>query len=449
MISESNIKTLNKLIEHAKENNKINPTYYDLYDIKRGLRNNNGTGVLVGLTEVGSVHGYVIEDDKKIPREGKLFYRGIEINEIVNGFQEDKRYGFEETIYLLLFGKLPNKKELDDFNKLLGSMRNLPSGFNENFILKLPSKDVMNLLQRTILFLYSLDDNPDDISINNIVKQSLYLIARFPTIIAYGYQAKVYNYDNKSLFIHPAREDYSTAENILHMSRADSKFTRIEAEVLDLSLVMHAEHGGGNNSAFATHVVSSSGTDTYSAIATAVGSLKGPKHGGANIKVRNMIDNIKENVKNYSNKEELKKYLKQILNKEVFDKQGLIYGMGHAIYTISDPRAMLLKEKARELAIDKNAVKEFELYENIELLTKEIFLEQKNKLICANVDLYSGFVYSMLNIPQELYTPLFATARIASWCAHRIEQILSDKKIIRPAYKNVSSINKYVKLKDR
>jgi citrate synthase len=449
MISESNIKTLNKLIEYAKENNKINPTYYDLYDIKRGLRNNNGTGVLVGLTEVGSVHGYVIEDDKKIPREGKLFYRGIEINELVNGFQEDKRYGFEETIYLLLFGKLPTKEELDDFNKLLGSMRNLPHGFNENFILKLPSKDVMNLLQRTILFLYSLDDNPDDISINNIVKQSLYLIARFPTIIAYGYQAKVYNYDNKSLFIHPAREDYSTAENILHMSRADSKFSKIEAEILDLSLVMHAEHGGGNNSAFATHVVSSSGTDTYSAIATAVGSLKGPKHGGANIKVRNMIDNIKENVKNYSDKTELKSYLKKILNKEVFDKQGLIYGMGHAIYTLSDPRAMLLKEKARELAIDKDAVEEFELYENIELLTKELFLEQKNKIICANVDLYSGFVYSMLNIPQELYTPLFATARIASWCAHRIEQILSDKKILRPAYKNVSSINKYIKLSDR
>lgn len=449
MISESNIKTLNKLIEYAKENNKINPTYYDLYDIKRGLRNNNGTGVLVGLTEVGSVHGYVIEDDKKIPREGKLFYRGIEINELVNGFQEDKRYGFEETIYLLLFGKLPTKEELDDFNKLLGSMRNLPHGFNENFILKLPSKDVMNLLQRTILFLYSLDDNPDDISINNIVKQSLYLIARFPTIIAYGYQAKVYNYDNKSLFIHPAREDYSTAENILHMSRADSKFSKIEAEILDLSLVMHAEHGGGNNSAFATHVVSSSGTDTYSAIAAAVGSLKGPKHGGANIKVRNMIDHIKENVKNYSDKTELKNYLKKILNKEVFDKQGLIYGMGHAIYTLSDPRAMLLKEKARELAIDKDAVEEFELYENIELLTKELFLEQKNKIICANVDLYSGFVYSMLNIPQELYTPLFATARIASWCAHRIEQILSDKKILRPAYKNVSSINKYIKLSDR
>lgn len=442
---------LNRLAETAEEYNTINPKYYDLYDVKRGLRNKNGTGVLVGLTEIGSVHGYLIEEDEKLSVEGKLFYRGIELRELVTGFQSDKRFGFEECAYLLLLGKLPTSEQLADFNTVLGEFRSLPNNFTENFLLKLPSKDIMNQLQRSVLFLYSEDDKADHIDIRNLLEQSIKLIARFPTILAYGYQAKVHNFNNKSLFIHSPKKELSTAENILHMSRSDSKYSKTEAEVLDLCLVIHAEHGGGNNSAFATHVVSSSGTDTYSAISSAIGCLKGPKHGGANKMVKKMVDDIKLHVKDFSNEKKLKDYLRKILKKEAFNKQGLIYGMGHAVYTLSDPRSELLRDKAEELAKEKGYEKEFNLYKNIEKLTKELFIEirGKNAVICSNVDLYSGLVYEMLNIPEELFTPLFAAARVTGWCAHRIEQIMSDKKIIRPAYKNVSPISDYTEISDR
>ncbi|TCO68991.1 citrate/2-methylcitrate synthase [Marinisporobacter balticus] len=442
---------LELLSDLAKKNNFIQPEYYDKYNVKRGLRNSNGTGVLVGLTEIGSVEGYKLEENKKVPAEGQLFYRGIEIKELVSGFQREKRHGFEETTYLLLFGALPTRNDLENFNDLLDESRQLPAGYTENMILKIPSKDIMNKLQRSILVLYSHDETPDDLGIKNILRQSIQLIARFPTIISYGYQAKAHNFDNKSLFIHPPQRGIGTAENILYMTRSDNQYTKTEAETLDLSLILHAEHGGGNNSAFATHVVSSSGTDTYSAISTAVGSLKGHKHGGANIRVREMILNIKENVSNIHDRGKLKDYLLKILRKEVFNKEGLIYGMGHAVYTKSDPRALLLKEKAHELAIEKDTVDEFNLYKNIEELTIELFKEMKGKdvHIAANVDLYSGFVYEMLNIPPELYTPLFATARIAGWCAHRIEQIVSDQKIMRPAYKSVHVHKNYIPLNER
>ncbi|MCD6435215.1 MAG: citrate/2-methylcitrate synthase [Clostridiales bacterium] len=434
----------------AERNNTICPEFYQKYNLKYGLRNENGTGVKVGITKISSVLGYTFIQGIKKPIEGKLFYRGIELNEITNGYSKKNQNGFEETVYLLLFGKLPNKNELLVFNETLDALRDLPIGFTENMILKIPSKDIMNKLQRSILVLYSHDENPDNLEIKNVLMQSLQLIARFPTIISYGYQAKAHYFNNKSLFIHSPKKGLGTAKNILHMIRPDNKYSEIEAEILDLCLLLHADHGGGNNSAFATHVVTSSGTDTYSAIASAVGCLKGPKHGGANIKVREMIEDIKLHC-NYKNIDQLNSYLKKILNKEVFDKKGLIYGMGHAVYTYSDPRAVILKKKAIELAIEKNRFNEYELYKNIEELTKKLIKKSKgpDAIICANVDLYSGFVYELLDIPKELYTPIFATARVAGWCAHRIEQLMSDKKIIRPAYQNVSVPKKYIPLIER
>ncbi|KXG74702.1 citrate/2-methylcitrate synthase [Thermotalea metallivorans] len=435
----------------AERNNFIPPELYQKHNVKRGLRNENGTGVLVGLTNVGSVKGYSLEENTKIPVEGKLFYRGIDLEDFVAGFQCQNRRGFEECVYLLLFGELPAQEQLNTFQQLLDEARQLPAGFTENMILKIPSKDIMNKLQRSVLVLYSHDESPDDISISNVLRQSIELIARFPTIISYGYQAKAHNFDKKSLFIHPPQKGIGTAENILFMTRADNRYTETEAETLDLSLVIHAEHGGGNNSAFATHVVSSSGTDTYSAISAAIGSLKGPKHGGANIKVREMVMNIKENVADIGDRSQLKDYLWKIIKKEAFDREGLIYGMGHAVYTKSDPRAILLKKKAFELAVEKDKAHEFQLYKDIEELSLELFGELKGEdfVICANVDLYSGFVYELLNIPPELYTPLFATARIAGWCAHRIEQLVSDQKIIRPAYVNTSLPKAYVPIHQR
>lgn len=441
----------NKLSEKIKHNSTISESYYSKYDVKRGLRNANGTGVLVGLTDIGSVHGYKVSNDTKIPDVGRLYYRGYNIYDLVKGFQSEKRFGFEEIAYLLLVGELPSTSELKEFKMLLSQNRRLPDGFTENMILKIPSNNIMNKLQRSVLVLYSHDDNPDDVSVENLMLQSIKLIGLFPTIISYGYQAKSHYFNNKSLFIHQPDENLSTAENILLLSRADKNYTQTEAETLDLLLVIHAEHGGGNNSAFATHVVSSSGTDTYSAISAAIGSLKGPKHGGASLKVSEMISDIKLNCPNYLNKSELKDYLIKILNKETFDKKGLIYGMGHAIYTLSDPRAVLLKTKALELAIEKNNTELFELYNSIESLTQEIFKEIKGEdtVISANVDLYSGFVYEMLGIPSELYTPLFATSRIVGWCGHRIEQILSEPKIIRPAYKSITEDLDYINLSNR
>ncbi|AHM56838.1 citrate synthase GltA [Peptoclostridium acidaminophilum DSM 3953] len=451
MSEEFYVALINKMAEAVEKTNRIPSDYYGMYNVKRGLRNENGTGVLVGLTQVGSVHGYVVDAGEIVPDEGALIYRGMDLKDVVQGFQKEKRHGFEEVCYLLLFGELPTQSQLDEFKKLLGELRVLPKSFTENMILKNPSKDIMNKLQRSILVSYSYDNNPDDISVKNLLRQSLELIARFPTIVAYGYQAKRHYHDNKSLFIHSPVPELGTAENLLYMIRPDNKYTEKEAELLDLSLVIHAEHGGGNNSAFATHVVSSTGTDTYSAIATAVGSLKGPKHGGANLKVLNMIDNIKENISSWSDKVEIKDYLRKILRKDAFDNTGLIYGMGHAVYTLSDPRAVLLKGKAYELAVEKGREEEFALYENIENLSIEAFKELKgpDAVICANVDFYSGFVYDMLNIPHELYTPLFATARVCGWCAHRIEQVVSDNKIMRPAYKSVMDMREYVELAKR
>ncbi|OPJ65004.1 citrate/2-methylcitrate synthase [Clostridium oryzae] len=438
-----------ELAELVEKNSYIEPEYYEAYDVKRGLRNRNGTGVLVGLTKIGEVHGYLVDEGERIPIEGRLLYRGVEVKDIVRGFQNEKRFGFEEVCYLLLLGNLPTAEQLERFKTVLGENRELPYGFVEDMILKAPSNDIMNKLMRSVLVSYSYDINPDDTSVKNVLRQSIQLISQFPSMIAYGYQAKSHYYDHRSLFIHSPQPQLSTAENILYMIRPDNKYTKTEAEILDLAMVIHAEHGGGNNSAFATHVVSSTGTDTYAAIAAAVGALKGPKHGGANIKVMKMMDHIKENVKDWNDEEEIEQFLLKILNKQAFDKSGLIYGIGHAVYTISDPRAQLLKEKAKELAMEKNRIDEYNLYRNIEDISIKIFKEKFNKIITANVDFYSGFVYDMLNIPRELYTPLFAAARVPGWCAHRIEQLVSETKIIRPAYKGVSKKIEYIPLEDR
>ncbi len=451
MSNKEIFRRIRKFTNLAENNNKIDPALYDKFGVKRGLRNKNGTGVLAGLTEIGNVSGYAIEDGEKIPSHGQLFYRGIDVNDIVDGFQEDDRFGFEEACYLLLFGSLPTKSELEEFNEVLGENRDLPDGFTEDMILKAPSPDIMNKLARSVLATYSYDQEPDDTSIDNMLRQCIQLIARFPILVAYAFQAKSHYYDDKSLYIHNTTTHLSTAENFLHMLRMDNSFTKAEAELLDLCLVLHAEHGGGNNSAFTTRVVSSSGTDTYSAVAAAIGSLKGPKHGGANNKVRQMMDDVKENVKNWEDEAEIESYLTKILKKEANDHSGLIYGMGHAIYTLSDPRAVMLKKKAHALAIEKDMMKEFRLYEIIEKLAPEVFSKVKGstKDICANVDFYSGFVYSMLQIPPELYTPIFAIARIGGWCAHRIEEFYGANRIIRPAYKNITDYRKYSKIKER
>lgn len=442
---------MSKLVEKALKNNLICDEAYAKNNVMRGLRHPNGTGVLVGLTDVGAVDGYVLVDNVKVASEGKLYYRGIDLEALVQGFQQEARRGYEETAYLLLFGELPNAEELDQFKTLLDDERVLPPAFTENMILKNPSKDIMNKLMRSVLVLYSFDDRPDDTDVENLIRQSIRLIAQFPTIIAYGYQAKAHYFKGESLVIHPPKRGVGTAENILHMIRLDSQYTAIEAEVLDLCLVIHAEHGGGNNSAFTTHVVSSSGTDTYSVITAALGSLKGPKHGGASSKVKAMVDDIIENCADWHDEDKLKSYLKRMLAKEAFDGSGLIYGMGHAVYTISDPRVKLLRERAYQLAIEKSALDLYGLYQAIERLGEELLNEKRGDRarICANVDLYSGFVYSLLKIPEDLYTPLFAAARISGWCAHRIEQILCDPKIMRPAYISIGGQRPYSKLAER
>ncbi|WP_422392911.1 citrate/2-methylcitrate synthase [Neomoorella thermoacetica] len=435
----------------AEKNNTIDPDLYEKYNVKRGLRNKDGTGVLVGLTEIGEVHGYILDEGERTPDHGRLLYRGIDIWDIVRGFQQEGRFGFEEVCYLLLFGELPDKKRLEEFTHLLAEHRSLPDGFVEDMILKAPSNDIMNKLARSVLAAYSYDPNPDDISLRNVLRQCIELIARFPIMVAYGYQAKAHYYENKSLYIHLPQTELSTAENFLYMIRPDNQYTSLEAELLDLALVLHAEHGGGNNSAFTVHVVSSTGTDTYSVIAAATGSLKGPKHGGANIKVMKMIEDIKNNVKDWHDEEELRNYLIKILRREAFDRSGLIYGIGHAVYTLSDPRAVLLKQKAAELAREKDMEDEFGLYLAIEKMAPELFVAEKkvDKVVAPNVDFYSGFVYKMLNIPIELYTPIFAISRIAGWCAHRIEELVSGGKIFRPAYKNVLGKKSYIPLEQR
>ena len=423
----------------------------DNVEIKRGLRNADGTGVMVGCTKIGSVQGYAIIDGEKAPMEGRLIYRGYDIMQLISGFTQEKRFGFEETAYLLLSGHLPTQEEYTAFRELLSDTMSLPQGFTEDMILKAPSGNIMNKLARSVLALYSYDDDPDSTGLPNMMRQCIELMARFPMIVAHAYAAKVHYYDGGSLVLHWPLPGYSIAENYLHSIRPDSKFTEEEARLLDLCLVIHAEHGGGNNSAFTCRVLSSSGTDTYSAIAAAVGSLKGPKHGGANQRVVAMFDEIKENVSDWADDEEITNYLEKILHKEAGDGSGLIYGMGHAIYTKSDPRALVLKRYARALAEKTGLLQELELLESIERLTPEVFhrVTGSNKVMCANVDFYSGLVYRMLNIPEELYTPLFAIARVSGWCAHRIEEVMTSNRIMRPAYKSLNQSRTYVPMSRR
>ena len=440
-----------KLTDLCYKNSIIDPGLYYKYDVKRGLRDINGKGVLAGLTEIAEVKAYTIEDSEMIPCQGKLFYRGYDLDDLVHGFISENRFGFEEITYLLLFGDLPSKEELNEFNETLSSYRSLPTSFVRDIIMKAPSQDMMNTLARSVLTLYSYDEKADDISVPNVLRQCLQLIALFPMLSVYGYQTYEHYHKGKSLFIHPPQKELSTAENILYILRPDSKYTELEARILDIALVLHAEHGGGNNSTFTTHVVSSSGTDTYSAIAASLGSLKGPKHGGANIKVIKMFENIKENIKDWEDEDEITSYLSDMLNKKVFDKSGLIYGMGHAVYSLSDPRANILKGFVEKLSKEKNKTKEFKLYSLIERLAPDVIAKERRiyKGVSANVDFYSGFVYDMLGLPRELYTPIFAISRISGWSAHRIEEIINAGKIIRPAYKSISKHKSYKKFEER
>jgi citrate synthase len=443
------IETMSK---HLVKNNLIDNSLYGKYDVKRGLRNANGTGVVVGLTKVGEIVGYTVnENNEKVPAEGKLLYRGVDIHDIVENVIKENRFGYEEASYLLLFGELPNKKRLDAYCETLAARRGLPPGFARDMILVAPSNNVMNKLARSVLALYSYDDKADDLSISNVLRQSIDLIGYFPSLIAYGFQAKRSHYHNESLHLHYPDPEKSTAENILRMIRPTGEYTDIEAKTLDLSMILHAEHGGGNNSTFVTHVVTSTGTDTYSAIAAAVGSLKGPRHGGANVEVIGMINDLKENVKDYTDFKEVKKYLIKLLKGEAFDKSGLIYGLGHAVYTLSDPRAVLLKGMAKKLAEDQGLLDDFMLYDFIEQQGPKLYEEIKgvNKPMPANVDLYSGFVYSALNIPLDIATPVFAASRISGWCAHRIEEMVAGGKIVRPAYVNAQPGQPYIQIKDR
>lgn len=440
-----------ELADLCRQNSAIDPELYSKYEVKRGLRDVNGKGVLTGLTEISEVRAYTIVDSEMIPCEGKLFYRGVDVQQIVSGFLKDKRFGFEETVYLLLFGNLPAKRQLDEFSALLAQYRTLPTSFVRDIIMKAPSNDMMNTLARSVLTLYSYDDKADDTSVPNVLRQCLQLIALFPLLSVYGYQAYRHYHDGQSLFIHPPRPDLSTAENILSILRPDGQYTELEAKILDIALVLHAEHGGGNNSSFTTHVVTSSGTDTYSTIAASLGSLKGPRHGGANIKVVRMFEDMKAHVSDWKDEEAVAEYLKALLHKEAFDKKGLIYGMGHAVYSLSDPRAEIFKSFVQRLSVEKGREDEFELYATVERLAPEVIAQERRiyKGVSANVDFYSGFVYSMLDLPLELYTPIFAIARIAGWSAHRIEEIINDGKIIRPAYKSVAKHCEYVPLSER
>ena len=442
------IEALTKVCE---ENSKMDVALYGKYDVKRGLRDINGKGVLAGLTQVSNIVSSKTIDGKSVPCDGELYYRGINIKDLTNGFLKENRFGFEETTYLLLFGVLPTEEQLKDFCKILGNQRSLPRNFVRDVIMKAPSKDMMNTLSRSVLTLYSYDSNPEDISLPNVLRQCINLISIFPMLSVYGYQAHRHYNQNKSLYIHNPKKELSTAENILRMLRSDKKYTPLEAKILDLALVLHMEHGGGNNSTFTTHVVSSSGTDTYSAIAAALGSLKGPKHGGANIKVVSMFDDMKKHVHDWKDEEEVPAYLRKLLHKEAFDKRGLIYGMGHAVYSISDPRARIFKQFVKQLADEKGRQKDYRLYEMVERLAPVIIAEERHiyKGVSANVDFYSGFVYSMLELPLELYTPMFAIARIVGWSAHRMEELINTDKIIRPAYKNVLEEQAYIALEER
>lgn len=450
-ISPISMDALSNLCGELDKNNSIKKSDYERYHVKRGLRNSDGTGVMAGLTRVCSVEGYYILDGERVAKDGKLSYRGYDINDIVNGCIQDDRFGYEEVVWLLLFGELPTTSQLVGLREVIAECRALPDEFIEDMIMKNPSKDIMNKMARCVMILYSFDENPDDTSIPNVLRQSLQLIAQMPTIMNSAYQVKRRAFYDKTMFLHPIRKDQTTAEYILNQLRADKQFTREEAKLLDICLMLHADHGGGNNSTFSTRVLTSSGTDTYSAITAGFGSLKGPRHGGANLRVAEQMNEVMECVPDSTDPAQVKDYLVKIMNGEAGDGSGLIYGMGHAVYTLSDPRAVILKENARKLAYEKGYEKEFKTLENIELLTPQVFAELKgtDKAMCANVDLYSGLVYKVLGIPQDLYTPLFATSRIAGWCAHRLEELTSGGRIMRPAYKSVSKPRNFVELKDR
>lgn len=450
-ISPISMDAISTLCEELGKNNKIKTSDYERYDVKRGLRNSDATGVMAGLTRICSVEGYYILDGERLPKEGKLSYRGYDIKDLINNCIKDNRFGYEEISWLLIFGELPTYNQLNAYREVIGACRTLPDEFVEDLIMKHPSKDIMNKMARCVMALYSFDENPDDISTANVLRQSLQLVSQFPSIMNTAYQVKRRAFYNKSMYLHPVKKDISTAEYILRQIRPDKKYDIEEARLLDICLMLHADHGGGNNSTFATRVLTSSGTDTYSAIAAGIGSLKGPRHGGANIKVSKQLDYFMENLADPTDEAQVKDMLVKVLNREAGDKSGLIYGMGHAVYTKSDPRAVILKANARKLAYEHGFEKEFVTLENIEKLTPEVFAELKgiDKTMCANVDLYSGLVYKVLGIPEDLYTPLFATARIAGWSAHRLEEITSSGKIMRPAYKSVSKSREFVPIEER
>ena len=439
-----------ELCKALRNNHRINPNLYVEYDVKRGLRDSAGKGVLTGLTEVSDVTGYNLINGRNIPAEGRLYYQGINVNDIVDSLK-DRKFGFEETVYLLMFGHLPNKTELEHFLDVMFELQELSGRFVRDVVMKASNENIMNAMQRCVLTLYSYDENPDDISPENVLRQALELIAKLPLIAVYSYHSYRHFRKDEMLFIRNPEKGLSLAENILLMLRPKGEYTELEAKVLDIALVLHAEHGGGNNSTFTTHVVTSSGTDTYSSVAASIGSLKGPRHGGANLKVQNMFDDIKAHMKNWGNEEEVGAYLHKILNKEAFDHSGLIYGMGHAVYTLSDPREVILKRFAKALAEEKGRMKEFALYELVESFAGKMIKEQRNlqKNVCANVDFYSGFVYSMLGIPQELFTPIFAIARMPGWSAHRLEELTNANKIIRPAYKYVGHHTEFETMEER
>ena len=443
--------SLSNLCKELGKNNSINPADFERYSVKRGLRNQDGTGVMAGLTRICNVQGYYVSDGERVPVPGRLIYRGIDLLDLVHGCEAEDRFGYEEVAWLLLFGTLPTQAQLTAFTQTLAQCRELPEDFIEDMIMKAPSPDIMNKLARCVLALYSYDEQPDDISIENVLRQSIQLVAQLPTIMSYAYQVKRRHYYHKSMYIHPIRKEHTTAQFILNSIRSDRKFTDEEAKLLDLCLMLHAEHGGGNNSTFTTHVVSSSGTDTYSVVSAALASLKGPKHGGANIKVIRMFEDMKEQVKDWKDEDEVRHYLQALLDKQAFDRAGLIYGMGHAVYSLSDPRANLLHSFVEKLSREKGRTEEYELYSLVERLGPEIIAGERKmyKGVSANVDFYSGFVYHMLDLPLELYTPLFAMARVAGWSAHRIEELINMGKIIRPAYKYVGNHADYAPLAER
>ena len=442
---------LHELSESFCMHNQLPPDLFTRYRIKRGLRNADGTGVLVGASHLGNVHGYILNEGEREPIEGRLTYRGYNVYDLIHGLEQENRFGFEEIGYLLMCGKLPSRRQLAEFQHTIGLERALPDNFTEDMIMRAPSRDIMNKLASATLALYSYDANPDETTVENIMRQGISLMAKFPVIISHAYQAKRRYFDNDSMFLHVPDPNRSTAENILHLIRPTGEFNDDEAKLLDRCLILHAEHGGGNNSSFTVRVTSSSGTDTYSAIAAAVSSLKGPRHGGANLRVVKQFEEMKENIHNWKDETEVGNYLRKILNKEAGDGSGLIYGMGHAIYTLSDPRAVALKKAARPLAEKTGYSDEMDLIEPVEKLTPGVFAEIKgsDKPMCANVDMYSGFVYKMLGLPKSLYTPLFATARIVGWMAHRLEEVTTGGKIIRPAYKPVAKNIEYVNIDER